>query len=214
MSDENNQDSSDSVVNSENPDANAIDEHFSEGPKEEQFEDQPKSAEEQIAELQAELEETQKRALMAQAELENFRKRTRRDVEQERQYAQLSLLRDLLPVIDNLQLALAVEATDADLSGIIDGVRMVAQQLVGVLKENRCETIEAEGLPFNPEVHEAVEQRETNEHEVGIVMEVRQTGYQLHDRVIRPARVVVARANENCSTEASSDEGVVEHKVE
>jgi molecular chaperone GrpE len=199
-------------------DAEAVDEHFSDVPDEEPLQDQVRSAEEpsaeeQLAQLQTELEDAKKRTLLSQAELENFRKRTRRDMEQERQYALLPLLRDLLPAIDNLELALAIDSSKSDASGVIEGVRMVAQQLNGVLKENHCETIEAQGLAFDPEVHEAVEQRETDEHEAGMVIEVRQTGYQLRDRVIRPARVVVARASGNRPTDAESAGDAVENEV-
>lgn len=151
--------------------------------------------------LRAELAESRKRVLRLQAELENYRKRAQRTLQEERRYASLPLMRDLLGVVDNLQRAIdaaeeAVEATQEgpSSSGLLEGVKMVAGQLTDILKKHDCEEIPAEGTQFDPNVHEAIAQFPSPEHEPGQVTQVTQTGYRLHDRVIRPSQVIVAAA--------------------
>jgi molecular chaperone GrpE len=145
-----------------------------------------------------ELREAQQRALRLQAELENFRKRTQRAMEEERRYACLPIMRDLLVVVDNLQRAIEAAEANENSTGLLEGVKMVAEQLTNVLKQHHCEHIEAVGEPFDPHKHEAIAQLPSEEHEPGHVSKVTQSGYQLHDRVIRPSQVIVAapRADE------------------
>ncbi|MFO7905774.1 MAG: nucleotide exchange factor GrpE [Planctomycetota bacterium] len=149
--------------------------------------------------LRAELAESRKRVVRLQAELENYRKRVQRTLQEERQYASLPLMRDLLGVVDNLQRAIdaaheSVGATQEGSAsgGVLEGVKMVAGQLTDVLKKHHCEEIAAEGTQFDPNVHEAIAQFPSPEHEPGQVTQVTQTGYRLHNRVIRPAQVIVA----------------------
>ena len=147
-----------------------------------------------VAELQepAALEEAEQRILRLQAELENYRKRTQRAMEEERRYASLPLLRDLLAVWDNLQRAIEAAEQHENATSLLDGVKMVAEQFSGVLKQHHCEPIEADGRPFDPNLHEAIAQYPSDDHEPGHVSQVTQVGYHLHDRVIRPAQVIVA----------------------
>lgn len=154
--------------------------------------------------MQSELEESRARVLRVQAELENYRKRAQRTLQEERQYAGLPLMRDLLGVVDNLQRAIeaAQEAVDTTQqgqtsAGLLEGVKMVAEQLDEILKKHHCEEIPAEDAQFDPNVHEAVAQIPSDEHEPGRVMQVTQVGYRLHNRVIRPAQVIVAAAKPN-----------------
>ena len=151
------------------------------------------SAEPSTADLETELAEARGRALRAQAELENFRKRIRRDMEEERRYASLPLIRDLLPVIDNLDRALSAVEADNDASGLREGVQMVARQLQAVLEQHDCQVIDAIGLSFDPMCHEAIAEQPSDEHPAGTVMEVAQVGYRIHDRVIRPTQVIVSK---------------------
>lgn len=145
-----------------------------------------------IESLPVELAESRKRALRLQAELENYRKRTQRVLQEERRYASLALMRDLLPVFDNLQRAIDAARQDEKAAGLLEGVELVADQLANILKQHHCEEIPAAGTHFDPNVHEAIAHLPSDEHDPGQVMEVTQVGYQLHDRVIRPSQVVVA----------------------
>ncbi len=144
--------------------------------------------------LRKELDQAQARALRLQAELENYRKRTQRTLDEERRFAALPLMRDILGVLDNLQRAIAAAQQTENTAGLLDGVKMVLEQLIGILKRHDCQEIPAQGTAFDPHLHEAIAQFPSEEHEPGTVTQVAQTGYQLHGRVIRPAQVIVAAA--------------------
>lgn len=148
----------------------------------------------QSSATQAELDDTRQKYVRLQAELENFRKRMMRSMDEERRYADLPLLRDLLPVVDNLQRAITAAEKHENVVGLLDGVKMVADQLEGVLQRHHCTPIEALDTPFDPHLHEAIAQHPSPTHAPGHVCLVTQVGYQLHDRVIRPAQVIVAAA--------------------
>lgn len=151
------------------------------------------SAEAQPATLDAVRQEAEARVLRAQAELENFRKRMRREMEDERRYASLPLMRDLLSVLDNLHRALGVAGpASPESGGLVDGVRMVAQELRGVLEKHHCRQIPAQGQPFDPNFHAAIGQVPDSDDPPGTVVQVAVEGFQLHDRVVRPAQVFVS----------------------
>ena len=149
-------------------------------------------AEIDLAKLRSELEVANDLILRAQAELENFRKRSRREIVEERRYATLPLLRDVLPVVDNLKRAIE-SATDANsFAGLLEGVKLVATQLDIVLTQHDCQLIDALEAEFDPHFHEAISQIPSQECPAGKVVHVSQVGYRLHDRVIRPSQVVVS----------------------
>lgn len=150
---------------------------------------------EELAALRAEHEAALDRALRAQAELENFRRRTRRDMEEERKYSQLPFLAELLPVLDNVGRAIQAAEKTKDAASLLEGFKMVAQQLEGTLTRFQCTRIEAQGQAFDPHLHSAILQQPSAEHPPGTVVHVVQDGYQLHDRVVRPAQVIVAAPN-------------------
>jgi molecular chaperone GrpE len=140
--------------------------------------------------------EAKQEALRARAEMENFRKRMQRDLEQQVKYANLPLMKDLLEVLDNLQRALdAANSDDPATQGLRDGVAMVSRQMTDVLAKYGCHKIEAMGLPFDPNVHEAISQMPSDDYQAGHVMHEAAEGYQLHDRVVRPSHVVVSSGN-------------------
>jgi molecular chaperone GrpE len=143
-----------------------------------------------VTQLQAELAAANDRVLRAHAELENFRKRVYRQMDEERKYAALPLLRDLLPVVDNLDRAIGVGTSNGP--GLLEGVKMVAQQLHSALERHHCQRLAAEGAVFDPHVHEALAQHPSDKHPAGTVMAVTQVGYLLHGRVVRPAQVLVS----------------------
>jgi molecular chaperone GrpE len=145
----------------------------------------------ELERLQQDLTEAQNQVLRAQAELENFRKRTRREMEEERRFAAASLLRDLFPALDNLERALGAAEQSEGNTGLVQGVRMVAQQIGQILQQHGCRRIPTQGEIFDPHVHEALAQQPSDEPAGAILMEA-QSGYQLHDRVLRPAQVIVS----------------------
>jgi len=129
-------------------------------------------------------------AKRTQADFDNYRKRAAKDAAAAGARAKVGLVRELLPVVDNLERALA-SATESD-SAIAEGVRLVHADLVGVLERNGIESQEPAGERFDPTEHEAVSMRSEDGAEAGIVLDVVEKGYKLNDTVIRPARVVVS----------------------
>lgn len=146
----------------------------------------------ELERLKSELAEAQDRFLRSQADMENFRRRTRRDVEDERRFATQSLLGDLLPVLDNIERALDAGKQAGDGGGLLQGFQMVQQQLLDVLQQHHCPRVGAAGDAFDPAVHEAIAEEPSTEFPKGIVTRVNLSGYKLHDRLIRPAQVVVS----------------------
>lgn len=154
--------------------------------------EQSAAAESTNEQLRSALSEANDRVLRAQAELENFRKRARREMEDERKYAALPLLKDMLSVLDNLQRAMEAAEKTQGASALLDGVKMVAMQMSSHLEQQGCKRIPAIGATFNPHLHEALAQEPSAEHAAGVVSRETSAGYQLHDRVVRPAQVFVS----------------------
>ncbi len=147
---------------------------------------------ETVDSLREQLKQADERVLRAQAELENFRKRARRDMDDQRQYANLPLVSDLLPAFDNLDRAVDAAERNENATGLITGVKMVVAQIQAVLEKYHCRRVAAAGQPFDPNVHEAIAQEPSDELPAGTVSRVVGVGYQLHDRVIRPSQVMVS----------------------
>jgi molecular chaperone GrpE len=152
-----------------------------------------KSAKGEVEELRQQLSEAQERALRLQAELENTRKRMRREMDDERRYAELPLLSELLPVIDNITRAIEAAEKNADAASLLAGFKMVGQQLESILERHHGKKIETEGVAFDPAVHQAIVHQPSDQHPENAVILTTQTGYTLHDRVIRPAQVIVSK---------------------
>jgi molecular chaperone GrpE len=127
-------------------------------------------------------------ARRTQADFENYRKRAARDAAAAGERAKSGLVRELLPVVDNLERALDSAAAEDHLA---DGVRLVHSELVAVLARNGVEVFDPKGEKFDPELHEALSMREEEGAEQGAVLEVSEKGYRLNGSVLRPARVVV-----------------------
>ncbi len=147
-----------------------------------------------VQELERELQAAQDRALRAQAELENVRRRLQRDLDDALRYANLPLLTDLLPVLDNVSRAIDACDKGGDLAVLVAGVKMVSQQIGAVLDKHHCVQIPAMDQPFDPGVHQAVAQQTVEGRAANTVVAVAQAGFRLHDRVLRPALVVVSSA--------------------
>jgi molecular chaperone GrpE len=154
-----------------------------------------------LDQLRADLEGAKDRVLRSQAELENYRKRAAREIEEHRRYAELPLIGDLLPVLDNLERAIAAaEKAQAekpqDVAGLLEGVKMVVRQFEDILARHHCSRIPAMHQPFDPHLHQAISQQPTDEFPPGTVVLVAQPGFQLYDRVVRPSQVIVSSPKE------------------
>jgi molecular chaperone GrpE len=150
------------------------------------------SLEEQLAATRIERDENRDRFLRAQAELENYKRRTQRELSEERRYAALPIVRDVLPAIDNFQRALDAARNTNQVADLIQGLEMVIQQLEETLRRYGTTPIAADGEPFDPNVHEAVQQVPSAEHPPLTVLQEVERGYTLHDRVVRPSKVIVS----------------------
>lgn len=131
------------------------------------------------------------RVLKAQAEAENFRKRLRKDYEDQVKYAPVPLVTDILEVRDNLLRGLDAAKNSADTGGLQEGVAMVVKQLDDFLTKHSVLQIPTEGEQFDPNFHEAISQM-PSDLESGMVAHVAQVGFKMHDRVVRPSQVVVS----------------------
>ncbi len=145
-----------------------------------------------IEALAAKVDQANDLALRHQAELENYRKRAAREMQEHRRYANLPLMRDLLPVLDNIDRAVEAAEKTHDTASLLDGVKIVARQFADVLKRYDCVLIDALEAEFDPHLHEAISQQPSDDYPPGTVVLVAQTGYQLHDRVVRPSQVIVS----------------------
>jgi molecular chaperone GrpE len=157
----------------------------------------PEAAAEAVAGATPEeqVREAQDRVLRVQAELENFRKRSRREYEEAQRYREIDLLRDLLPVLDNVLRAIEAADKAADIESLRAGFRMTAQQIEKLLESHGCRTIATDGTPFDPTVHDAILQQPVPGTAPGTVVATASRGYTLHDRVVRPAQVIVAKGD-------------------
>ena len=155
-------------------------------------------ADTRVAQLEGELRRANNEVLKGQAEFENFRKRMRREMEEEARYAALPLIKELMPVIDNLERAMqavsqAGAANTAAAGGsLLDGVKLVAMQLDQALAKNGCVKIESLGKEFDPHLHMALMQEASAEYPADTVSREMQSGYKMHDRIVRPAQVLVS----------------------
>ena len=158
-----------------------------------------------IKELEAKLEakekeagETYDRLLRASAEFDNYKKRSSREMEEFRKFANQSLIKEMLSVVDNLELAMnstdGHKAIDKDL---LQGLEMTHKEILRVFDKFNVKPIDAKGQPFDPTYHEAVMQEETDDSPKNTVINELQRGYMIHDRLLRPSMVVVAKPKEN-----------------
>lgn len=145
----------------------------------------------QIEELNAKLEEAENRRLRLLADLDNTRRRAALDREAQQKYRAQEVLTHLIPVLDNFQRGLSVKADSEDAKSLLTGMEMVYRSLDEALRSEGLEEIQAEGVEFDPNFHQAVMTGSDESKGSGIVLEVLQKGYTLKDRVLRPAMVKV-----------------------
>jgi len=143
-------------------------------------------------ELKEQVEEQQQRFLRAQADFDNFRRRTMKEKEELGQYASMKLIEQLLPVVDNFERAIAATGANKDFDSLAKGVEMIFKQLAQVLEQEGLKPMATVGEAFNPDFHQAIMQVESDEYEEGIVVEEVQKGYIMKEKVLRPAMVKVS----------------------
>lgn len=147
---------------------------------------------------EAEAKEYYDKMLRLAAELENYKKQVEREKETFSKYALESLVKELLPFIDNLERALEHARKEADIKSLVEGLELTLKGFLKTLEKFGLQQLETTaGEPFNPEYHEALMVEESEEHEHGAVIRELQKGYKLHERVVRPALVVVSKRPDN-----------------
>jgi molecular chaperone GrpE len=170
-----------------------VEEVFAENEASENTEEMPAQdqMEQKVAELEGKLEEADNRYLRLQADFDNFRRRSRIELEASAKYRAQSIISDLLPAIDNFERALKMDVDNEQAKSLKQGVEMVYRSLLDAIKNEGVEVIEAVGKEFDPHLHQAVMQAEDENFGPNIVVEEFQKGYMLKDRIIRPAMVKV-----------------------
>jgi molecular chaperone GrpE len=146
-----------------------------------------------LAQAQGEVTRLKDAWMRTAADFDNFRKRTRRELEEARRSGREDLLRVLLPVFDNLARAIQSAHRSTDVKAMVDGLSMVQRQFVEALGREGITKVPTVGQAFDPSVHEAIQQVETDEHPAGTVIAEVQAGYMQGERLLRAAMVVVAR---------------------
>jgi molecular chaperone GrpE len=154
------------------------------------------SVQRELDEAQQRIKDLQDRWHRAQADLANLRRRTEQERGDMEKFASMMLVAELLPVLDNFERAIATIPGNLAMLTWIHGVMLIERHFRAILEHQGLQPIEAVGQPFNPGLHEAINEAETAEHAPGTVVQEYQTGYTMHGRVIRPTLVEVARAPE------------------
>ena len=159
-----------------------------------QTENRRGGGQDELAQLRRERDSLYERLARATADFQNIRRRQEQEADQRVQYANSTLIKSLLPVIDNFERALAVDPSKADAASILKGMQIVHDQWLNVLRQQQVEEIApAPGTPFDPNLHQAIMQQDAT-YPVPTVVQLLQKGYALHGRTLRPAQVAVSRS--------------------
>ncbi len=173
--------------------------------------DSPADLEGQAEDLRRQLDEARDKLLRAKAEQQNMQKRVAQELVAVRRYANADLIKSLLGTLDDFQRSLEHGAdTDTDTATVRKGVQLIYDNLIKVLRDHRLEVIDPADEPFDPRYHEAMLQQPADDREPGTVIQVVQRGYRLEDRVLRPAKVIIAAAPE-CASDGESGEAADEN---
>ena len=152
------------------------------------------AAGDEVATLAAERDQYRDAALRAQAELENYRKRVAREAENSAKFLTLPLVRDLLPALDNLGRTVQAAEQTGKVDDLIQGLQMIQGQFDQIFGNYSAKPIDCIGQAFDPNLHEALQQMPSEEHPPMTVIQELERGYIMHERVIRPSKVIVASA--------------------
>jgi molecular chaperone GrpE len=151
------------------------------------------SAPDPVAVITAERDKMKDQLLRALADFDNFRKRSRRDIDDAKKRGQEEVLRELLPVFDNLERASSYARSATDTKAIAEGVEMVSKLFLDTLVRLGGRRVVSVGAPFDPNVHEALQQVDSDEYAAGIVVQEHVSAYEYGGRLLRPAMVVVSK---------------------
>lgn len=184
------------IVDDKGTSPDAIDQEDSEAPTEEDSvastEDDP---EVKLKAAQQKADEYYDRLLRTSAEFDNYKKRTTREMRDVVRYANERLLKELLSVVDNLERAItSAQQDNAEDDALLEGVRLTLNEIEKILERHNVQPVKALGEPFDPNFHQAMMQEESKDQPVNTVIQEMQKGYVLHDRLLRPAMVVVSKA--------------------
>jgi molecular chaperone GrpE len=152
-----------------------------------------KTLEDKLAAVEKEKKDNWDRYLRAAADLENTRKRQKRELEDAKYDVKNKVLKEMLPVVDNLERAIEHASKEGEKNPIVEGVQLVLRQFTTAFERLDVTAIDAMGQPFDPNLHEAISQQESDQP-AGTVIQVLQRGYRAGERLLRPALVVVAKA--------------------
>lgn len=149
----------------------------------------------QLEDARREARENWDKLLRLQAEMDNLRRRTEKELQNAHKFALDKFARELLPVVDSLELGIQAAGSDgADVSRLVEGGELTLQQFMSVLEKFEIRVLDPVGEPFNPEMHQAMAMEPSEEYDANTVIKVFQKGYQLNERLIRPAMVVVSQS--------------------
>ncbi len=164
-----------------------------------------KTQKNEIKDLTAQLESEKDRVLRLSAEFENYKKRKQRESEDFKKFANESIFKQMLGVVDNLERAILAAEENLDEGGLLEGVKLTHKEILKLFETFNVKLVDAEKQPFDPNFHQAVTQEETDEFPENTVTSVLQKGYLLHDRLIRPAMVVVSKKAQNETNETKEN---------
>ncbi len=151
----------------------------------------------EVPKKEEELRSLQDKYLRICADFENYKKRSMKEQMESAKYANERILKELLPVIDNLERAILHSKETSDLKGLVEGVELTYKQFLDSLGRFGVKVVQSIGEPFDPSRHQALSQVETDKHDENIVIEELQKGYLLEDRMLRPALVNISRKRVN-----------------
>jgi len=154
----------------------------------------PQTPEEKLEQAQSEAAAAHDRFLRASAELENYKKRTQKEMTEFKRFANASLVKEILGVVDNLERAVESSSGTNDEEQLAQGLDLTLKELLKIFKAFHVTPVESLGEKFDPRYHQAMMQEETSEHPENVVIRELQKGYLIHDRLLRPAMVVVSKA--------------------
>lgn len=149
-----------------------------------------------VAAAKAEAQKNKEQWMRTAADFDNFRKRSRREIDDARRGGREEMMKELLPVFDNLERGIQSALRAQDVKAVADGLSMILRQFVDTLGRMNITKVPTVGKEFDPTVHEAIQQVETDEHTPGTIVAEVQPGYVQGDRLVRPAMVVVAKAKQ------------------
>jgi len=154
------------------------------------------SAEEKVESLTEETGKLRDQMLRARAEFENYKRRRKNEIEQLSSLANEGLIEDILPVLDDFELLIQNAGKEENNTALLEGAKMIRQKLSGSLEKRGLKKIEAKGQIFDPEMHEALLEMPSADVEPGTIIDVQQDGYRLGGKLLRPTRVIIAKAVE------------------